>query len=734
MTKVLTLLLLLVAAPANGQTITVRSGDHEGFTRLVLIVPELRNWSLNRAPNGYSLVITNPTPSYNLESVFLRISKDRISRVYAAPDTGDLKLEINCACYAMPFELNNGMLVIDIKDGMPPIGSPFELTAEGGPLLPLLSSQPEKTPATLGSPPLSPLSSAISIASRLKNDLKQAIKIETAEHYTQIRKDLLWRLSKGVSDGAVEPASAFERVPHDPSLKLQNNMRIGSDFGMVTDSILHQSNALTANGQDCVHDQQLNISAWAPRSDSGIIAEIAANTTNLLGEFDRPDPTAVERAVKFYLALGFGVEARLALKAFNLSLPDRAILETLSYIVDLETPPGAIFSGMEECDTSAALWSLLSNPEMPPTKKIAVPAVLRSFSALPLHLRRLLGPGLVSRFIARDDTNSARAIRDSVLRAQGEAGPNVRLMEAELAIAKGDVELADGLLSPLSGGSDIEGLKATAALIQSQAARGNQATKELITTAESLVHEAVGGDNEALISDALAVGYASQNRFAEAFDLIAPTSAEASKIWNYLADHGNDEAIIDWGIIQKAEYPQNLTTETTSEIAKRLLGLGFPHAALSWLAPTLTNDRDKDEKTLLLAAEAELALSKTEQALSRIDGLVSGTATMLRAKILAQMRKEKTLKNLTLPEQPVETTDAQEQAQRWSEISSLDSGGVWRDAVALMNPSTGVITTPVSSVQPVNQVSIGTGPLAQTRATLAESKTARSVLNKLLSN
>ena len=193
---------------------------------------------------------------------------------------------------------------------------------------------------------------------------------------------------------------------------------------------------LTAQGAECITDAQLDIPSWG--SSRPVADQIGPVREGMTGEFDKPDPDAVTRAVRFQLFLGFGAEARGLIRAFPNDLPDKEIWESLAHIMDDEPNPKPVFHGMEECDTAAALWATLADPDARPNEELGKSAVLRSFSALPPHLRRLLGPKLVDRFLAAEDISTATALRDAVLRAPGDAGPEVILMQAAMARAAGE--------------------------------------------------------------------------------------------------------------------------------------------------------------------------------------------------------------------------------------------------------------------------------------------------------
>lgn len=128
------ILFLFLAAPVLAQTstVTVKSGDHSAFTRLVLTFPTPVDWTLGRTGGGYGLRIAKPGLRYDLASVYRVITKERLRSIWVDPASGDLLLGVDCPCHAVPFELGSTTLVIDIKDGPPPQGSSFELSLGDG--------------------------------------------------------------------------------------------------------------------------------------------------------------------------------------------------------------------------------------------------------------------------------------------------------------------------------------------------------------------------------------------------------------------------------------------------------------------------------------------------------------------------------------------------------------------------------------------------------------------------
>ena len=98
---------------ATAAPVVVKSGEHDGFTRLVLEYQSPVDWLVGRTEDGYALRIANETPNYVLTETFKVIGKSRLAGISTDPASGVLNLAIACACYAIPFEFRPGIVVID---------------------------------------------------------------------------------------------------------------------------------------------------------------------------------------------------------------------------------------------------------------------------------------------------------------------------------------------------------------------------------------------------------------------------------------------------------------------------------------------------------------------------------------------------------------------------------------------------------------------------------------------
>lgn len=133
--------MLLVATDLSAETVRVRSGEHGDFTRLVFDLGKPVAWAFGRGAEGYELRLENPEVRYQTSDVFRRISRERLREVAIGPAPGSFRLMVREDVYAVASEAEGGRLVVDIRTGSAPAGSPFERVL--GPQDPSANGAPE---------------------------------------------------------------------------------------------------------------------------------------------------------------------------------------------------------------------------------------------------------------------------------------------------------------------------------------------------------------------------------------------------------------------------------------------------------------------------------------------------------------------------------------------------------------------------------------------------------------
>jgi hypothetical protein len=291
------LFLALSTTPAWAAPARVLTGEHEGFTRLVVDLDDSPEWTVGRTQDGYALQIAGPARQFDLATAFDLIGRSRIAALSADPETGELRIAIGCNCHVAPFEFRPGTIVLDVKDGPPPKDSVYEVLVVADPpdqaVPPSIDADRKAALATawvdaaLGK---TPDPKALDISSErgeseftpvlpLKTDSASGVSAPTVPSETAsplspfidpdllpLRDTLIQEISRSAAQGVVTMdmpktpanASSNQNVPE------QSGIDIGALAGLP--QVVVEGRAVTAlsvDGAQCPTDVQLDIAAWA---------------------------------------------------------------------------------------------------------------------------------------------------------------------------------------------------------------------------------------------------------------------------------------------------------------------------------------------------------------------------------------------------------------------------------------------------------------------------------------
>ncbi len=742
MIRAILISLCLVAPPALGETVRVRSGEHASFSRLVFDFDRPTGWTLRRSSEGYDLQFSRSDIRFDLSRVFRFIPRARLRDIDAQQGAARLMLQVDCTCHANVFEAGSNRVVLDIKDGPPPEALQGNARPASLPSASTAMKEVLRRPRlpVIGDFPIRPVPTSTEPESSGVLPLPDAPPMGTflprAGQLTEMKKALLRELGRAAAQGLVEadirpppsvhpaPAAPVKVDPPAPPAISRDpavGIRIETSIDRATPG--SERPAMNPSGQPCLPARIFDLSAM--KADASASTMIAKARSKLLGEFDRIASRDLRDMVKTYLYLGFGAEAEAVMSTFGADFPNAAVFRAMAHILDdghAEHP--ALLDGQIGCPGPVALWAALARPDLPRGVEIDRDAIVSAFSTLPQHLRRHLGPSLAERFLAINDMDTAARIRNALARVGARGGAHLLYMQAKHDLATGNRTAAlRKLRRVIAEGRTMEA-EALLTMLEAQLEAGQVPDPPDVMAAEAFAREYRGTAMEPGFLRVVILAHARNGDFAAAFDRLALMDSGARPalkraVLGILSAHGSDVAFLRHVLAMDpgAQRPQAVSRK----IAARLLALGFPDRATAFLPVPAPN-----ELKALSVLRAEIALSKGKPAaaLSFLDGLSGPGAERVRGAAFSE------LGDLSAAFESFLAAGDTEQLKTmawmtgdWLRVSQY--GDAAQKEFAALQREKG--DTPPKAIEADSPPS-----LAQARALLAQSRSARKALSGLL--
>ncbi|MEM8741660.1 MAG: hypothetical protein AAGE13_09200 [Pseudomonadota bacterium] len=522
---------------------------------------------------------------------------------------------------------------------------------------PVLGTAPSLDPGRAPNPETARPASEIAIAPpgpAAPEPQAQTLDPDTAAEIEKARTALLARLAQAAEEGLVDlrppdippsPAPVAEAAtPEAAPPPPPPPQGPGIDVRTSRDS--EPDRSLVPRDPRCVPDAALALADWALPGQPA--EQIATARAGLIGEFDRVDAQALIRLAQVYIQLGFGREAEMLLTVFASELRDTSLLIDLARVIESRAvPEGSDLLQVQGCPGRAALWTFLATldptTDQPPSDAtLAEPEeMLAALAELGGPARRLVGPRLARGFLALGRLDLAEGALLRVIGAPGDPGDEYRLAEAAFLDAEGRHDKAEAIWRALIAHDRPYAARAMIALSESRRARGLDPPDGL---ADDLAARAFATrrspdgvrlrlaevETRAAAGDlAMALGLLRRElsdrpeREAELRSAAAWTMARARPDRTGTANYAAAVLAFEDLLARDASAdPARLV------LAGEMTALGLPNAALRLLAPPLARDVTAARLT---AARAELDLATPAAALTRLEGVESRNAALLRA-------------------------------------------------------------------------------------------------------
>ena len=660
---ILSLTFMMWAVATGAQSVTVRSGDHPTFSRLVLSMPVGTDWTLGRLGQGYGLRLAGDDIGFDIDTVFARISRARIADLTAA--NGTLQIALACDCHATAFLWQPGKLVVDIVDGPPPddrfttmlpdatettrqsdaapdptTTTAFPVVFDGPEVVPSFPPTPETSPAALSDLERALIESVARAASQglLKPVAAAPSPVDNptaavAEQEAQVTGPTDDRLAdrKAPDAETVDPESAIAEALRDlPGVTAQTSIDRDRPVSPPT------ATQLTAD--TCLPDSAVAVADWGDGRD--FAAQIAARTAALTGEFDRIPAGAVEDLARTYIFFGFGREARQALGLDGARSQERNILAAMAALVDGDPDPQNVFANQLGCATDAAFWALLHRGAAGGETGFDSGRIRRAYLALPPTLVGHLGNRLADIFAGMGDPEAAQMILDAAASGLTTRPTESAETAAEVAVLRGDDSAAIGELTAMATDDARTTPTALLRLLTLATQAGQPVDDSLMALADALRFEYRG---EPIATD-LGVAQVAALLAADRFDAAATLAEDLAPAidpgrsqalhFSYvtaLTGRADDASFVR---VALAGLPADIGSEAENAVAARLLSLGFPdRAAALLLAPAQFGAAA--ERRYLRAAAA-IGMQQPDAALAALAGMSDARAAALRATALNQ--------------------------------------------------------------------------------------------------
>lgn len=731
------LILMILPCVGAAQSITVQTGEHAGFTRVVVTIPSGIDWRLGRNQDGYLLRLPG-TDGFDLSNFFDLIPRGRISEVSQDAEKGELQFFVACPCFADAFTDSPNILVIDIRTGVAPLDANFEQPIDPLPvglvkisvvppydvprnrLLPLVPKDTSNAGDPRPASAVAPLADIVETSLMTVHPVVENVGLEPipVADLNALKQSITESLARGLSQGLLDPD--LDEMGADVQTNILQALlppgvaaRTSVDVAAVPPNPRVE---ITQQGQICLPDAFFDVGNWG--DDRSFSDQMSEARSDLTGEFDRTNEAAIVKTARLFVFFGFGREAIQTLSLDPANSQERQYLTAIAQLIDGDPVDAGQFDNQVSCATSVALWALLSRGKDGLDGKVDAATVLRAFKALPPGLQLHLGPLLSGRFLAIDDEESALqalAFATSAERTTVDA----RIAKTALLQDLGEYGAVLADLTELARTDARITPDAMVAFLQS-AKDENLVVEE----ADFLLVDALRFENATLpVSVELGLAqiwtYLRQDQFLAAHSVmqeVAPAldQTQQDAVINHFADAAtarmDDSNFLAFAFDETAEPS---VEAVKNFMARRLLDLGFPDRALELL--TVSTLPEVEISRSYMRAEAALLRGNAEKALEHLS-----ERETTQGRLLLQVAQDLQAGVIDAPQLLMASGAPDELWRRgdWQALSELDDSLLRDASVAVLEQPEG----PRKS----------DAPLAQGRLLLGQSEQTRVVVNRLL--
>ena len=726
----------LLASDVAAQDVPIRSGWQDGFTRLVLQIPEGRSWRLGRSEVGYMLELEGEGITFQTVGVFDRIPRERLAGL--ATDGNRLDLSLACDCHADAFLWQADRLVVDLIDGPADADSPFELAFDA-PIEPEPGPQVSRVQRPRVDLPLRAELEFTEASPLLPNPFR--MRVEEAEVISDAEQALIQSIARAASQGLVQTTAGLPeeeqvaRTPEPPPEPLPSEVspghpgvatRTSIDRDLIGADLMIAIDGLRT--ETCLPEEHVALDTWA--DDRSFHNQLSEARRALVTEFDRVAEEDVLRLARLYLHFGFGAEARKALEVDMQSTRERDLLAEVAFLVDGDGDGMGLFNDQVACSGGIALWSLVSRGAIPDQPEIDRNGILLYFQRLPPPVQAQVGGRLAESFLAVGDDDAAAILLGRAQRAPGGDSEQNKLAEAELAAHYGDTEqtlqgLIDKVRTDGRTGPDM-----LLRIFELSSEARVQVPEDLVALSSALRFEFRG---QPVVEDLAREEMRAYLARGDLDRALTTVEDERSRLADQVLVDLLSEFMIavafeaeDVDFLERtlSHLPRPISPVAENAVANRLLDLGLAAAARDVMRTTPHHDAARERR--YLRAEVALQLGEFGRVADLLTGLTDDRSEELRLAALTESGAYESAFGLAATQ---DDPGSAWRAGAWEELQASEDAEL--SAASRLVLDQPAATPPSAAFGDPGQAD-PEGPLSRSRALLAQSEEARDVLDGLL--
>ncbi|HEY9039547.1 MAG TPA: hypothetical protein VIN05_11485 [Roseovarius sp.] len=726
-----------MASFAEAKKVVVRSGDHETFSRIVLYLPERTSWTIDGKLNKKNLTLRGAKIDWDTSEVFTRISKNRIKAVDPLTETTGLALNLNCRCEIDIFWHAKSMLVVDVKD--PEVQNDLAVSVDDA------FSMDRKEVSRLFLDSTRPVN-----APHLESSQKAALELmggglraaigdsdEVAAHAAVAKQAIVEELARAVRLGLIDASESREfsgDIPLEKPIgkrevlgKEDKDSGAPAGFG----NIVSYTSADPAIGGDernelendrgaaCAFAELESIESWG--DERSFISQVSEARSGIPEQGDPRYRLKMLDLARLYLYFGFGAEARQIVNNPKISDDEMNSYFALSHLIDGAESKFHDFSSQEGCGGSVAIFSIISAGDEMLPERLDANEVIKSFENFPVHLKNIFGPKLVEKF----RENNKISLSNSVLRIMRNprySGPS-RLAEMR-GNGEASLKTESELISAVNKNTR-DSLTALVELMDRRLSADDVMPLGWVELAGSYAKEQRGTDTGKALSHRYVRGLAAVGQYELAFEELGndtgglPGNAlerTANLIVSYTTHNADDVTFLKNLVVKGKLSGVKLSSVSENNVAERLLNLGFPAEAISYLSGNA--DTSNQETRRLLRAKAALALGAPREAIGSLLGMRGGEVDALRAEAHVQLGDH-------MAASPLFRASGDNDGALKQAVLAEN----WQQAAKLADPDLARI---IEIPDQKNEAGGDDAPIARGEALLQESEATRDSIEKLL--